>query len=171
METRTEQRNKIQAPTLVAIVVGLHVMAVGSIVFIQGCGTPRTAQVDPPPAPTMPPSPEVREAEAAPAPVFQPPVAVDPAPDRMPPGDPQVYEVRRGDNLSTIASRHGVSTAEIVDLNQLADPNAIRIGQKLLLPPHARVTAPRIAGHLITAQQPVQHPQVGMWRPVSRSCL
>ena len=142
METRTEKRNKIQAPTLVAIVVGLHVMAVGSIVFIQGCGTPpRRADVDPPPAPEMPPDPEITEAHPpAPEPVFQPPVAVEEAPPEMPPADPQVYEVRPGDNLSTIASRHGVTTAELVDLNQLANADAIQVGQTLLLPAHASVS-------------------------------
>ncbi len=146
METRTEKRNKIQAPTLVAIVVGLHVMAVGSIVFIQGCGTTRGPVAEAPPAPVMPPQPEVREARpVTPPPVFQPPVAVERAPREMPDADPQVYEVQRGDNLSSIASRHGVTTAELVDLNQLKDPNAIRIGQKLLLPAHARVSAPRAA--------------------------
>lgn len=156
METRTEKRNKIQAPTLVAIVVGLHVMAVGSIVFIQGCGTQRAGRVDPPPAPVMPPEPEVREGRpVTPAPVFQPPVAVERAPESMAPADPQVYEVRRGDNLSTIASRHGVTTAELVDLNQLKDPNAIRIGQKLLLPSHARTAAPRSAERAPRAAQPV----------------
>lgn len=142
METRTEKRNKIQAPTLVAIVVGLHVMAVGSIVFIQGCGTTRGPTVEPPPVPVMPPEPDVREARPdMPAPVFHPPVAVEEAPTRMPDADPQVYEVRRGDNLSTIASRHGVTTAELMDLNQLKDPHNIQIGQKLLLPARAR-TAP-----------------------------
>ncbi len=141
METRTEQRNKMQAPTLVAIVVGLHVMAVGSIVFIQGCGTTRGPTVEPPPAPVMPPQTEVREARpVTPAPVFHPPMAVEEAPMRMPDADPRVYEVRRGDNLSTIARRHGVTSAELVDLNQLKDPNAIRIGQTLLLPAHARST-------------------------------
>jgi LysM repeat protein len=49
--------------------------------------------------------------------------------------------VKRGDNLSTIARRHGVSPAELVDLNNLRDANSIRIGQKLLLPPHARAVS------------------------------
>lgn len=158
METRTEKRNKIQAPTLVAIVVGLHVMAVGSIVFIQGCGTTRTAHVEPPPAPVMPPQPEVREARpVTPAPVFQPPVAVERAPSAMHPADPHVYEVQRGDSLSKIASSHGVTTAEIVDLNKLKDANTIRIGQKLLLPAHARVstarTQPRAAAPAPTTER------------------
>lgn len=149
MESRTEKRNKIQAPTLVAIVVGLHVMAVGSIVFIQGCGTTRQPHVEPPAAPVMPPQPEVREARPVTPlpPSIQPPVSVERAPATMPVADPHVYEVQRGDNLSSIASRHGVTTAEIVDLNKIKDPNAIRVGQKLLLPAHARVgtTAPRTA--------------------------
>ncbi len=144
MKIRTEKKNFFQGPALVAVVVTLHVVAVGSIVMIQGCGVTRTARVEPPPAPTMPPTDvavDERPVAPAPSPVFQPPVAADPEP--MPSAvDLQTYEVRRGDNLSTIASRHGVTTAELADLNQLADPNAIRIGQQLLLPAHARTRTP-----------------------------
>lgn len=154
METRTEKRSYFQGPALVAVVVTLHVIAVGSIVMIQGCGVTRTARVEPPPAPTMPPTDvavDERPVTPAPSPVFQPPVATDPEPT-PPAADLNTYEVRRGDNLSTIASRHGVTTAELVDLNQLSDPNAIRIGQKLLLPAHARVRTPAPAPAATPAQ-------------------
>ncbi len=144
MNTRTEKRNKLQTPTLVAVIVGLHVMAVGSVVLIQGCGTPHRVKEEPPPAPVMPPDPAVDEARPVtptPSPVFEPPTEMDPP--RTPP-DPQVYTVRRGDNLSTIARRHGVTQTEIMSLNQINDPDRIVEGQKLLLPAHAQVdeTAP-----------------------------
>lgn len=44
------------------------------------------------------------------------------------------YTVARGDTLSGIASRYDTSIAELVAINQLRDRNALRIGQKLVLP-------------------------------------
>lgn len=143
METRTEKRTKMQTPTLVALVVGLHVMAVGSIVFIQGCGTTRTASVEPPPAPVMPPDPEVTEGrriDPQPDPVFQPSVATRTETREAAAAEPKTYTVRPGDNLSTIAKNHGVRMADIVDLNQLADPDDIKVDQTLLLPPGAAMS-------------------------------
>ena len=44
------------------------------------------------------------------------------------------YTVQPGDSLSVIARRCHVTQAELVEVNKLADPNKIRIGQKLILP-------------------------------------
>jgi len=46
---------------------------------------------------------------------------------------PNSYTVRPGDTLWSIASRYGISPAEIIDLNSLPDPNVIYPGQKLRL--------------------------------------
>lgn len=51
-----------------------------------------------------------------------------------------------GDTLSEIALRHGTTTARLVALNHLADPNRIFAGQRLLLPgPASHPTAPASA--------------------------
>lgn len=145
METRTEKRKKLQTPTLVAIIIGLHVTAVGSVVFIQGCGSNKPLASEPPPVIVMPPKTEAYPSSThgdVTAPVFKPPVAVEPAPRTLPDAEAQVYEVRSGDSLSVIARRAGVSTAAIMDLNKIKDANKIRVGQKLLLPPDAKVSAP-----------------------------
>jgi LysM repeat protein len=162
METRMEQRRKLQTPTLIAVVVSLHVVAVGSIVMMQGCGSPRRpVQVEPAPTPIMPSQPmDANEPETVrsipPTPVFQPPVAVERAPAQMPPADPQVHEVRRGDNLSTIAQRYGVTKEALVDLNQLANPDVIVVGQKLLIPGHADMSAaPQSAAPAPASRRPV----------------
>ena len=47
--------------------------------------------------------------------------------------DYQPYQVRRGDNLSTIAQRHSVTVNAIRDINSLRG-NMIRAGQTLMLP-------------------------------------
>jgi N-acetylmuramoyl-L-alanine amidase len=44
------------------------------------------------------------------------------------------YKVRSGDTLGSIASKHGTSVSAIVQLNQLSNPNLIRIGQVLKVP-------------------------------------
>ena len=51
-------------------------------------------------------------------------------------GYTQGYEhvVKSGETLSQIATQYGVTVQVIVDANELADPNALRVGQKLFIP-------------------------------------
>ncbi|MFC1461175.1 LysM peptidoglycan-binding domain-containing protein [Verrucomicrobiota bacterium] len=44
------------------------------------------------------------------------------------------YVVQRGDSISKIAQRFNVSKAQIAEVNNLADPNKIWTGQKLVIP-------------------------------------
>ncbi len=56
------------------------------------------------------------------------------------------YIVRRGDTLGNIAARFGVTVADILRANpQIRDPNAIRVGQRIIIPRRRRppVTPPR----------------------------
>lgn len=48
--------------------------------------------------------------------------------------DYQVYYVRRGDNLSRISERFGVSQGILMSINGIANSNRIREGQKLYIP-------------------------------------
>jgi LysM repeat protein len=41
--------------------------------------------------------------------------------------------VQRGDTLTSIATRHGISVGELIALNDLGDRDVIRVGQKLVL--------------------------------------
>ena len=46
-----------------------------------------------------------------------------------------VHRVRRGENLSRIAKKHGLSLQQLLDANpQIKNPNHIRIGQEIHLP-------------------------------------
>ena len=49
-------------------------------------------------------------------------------------GPPIAYQVKRGDTLTAIATRFGVSTAAILAANQIADPDHLAEGQSLLIP-------------------------------------
>lgn len=58
--------------------------------------------------------------------------------------EPLVYEsytVRPGDTLGRIASEYRVSVRDISDLNDIANPSLIRVGQQLRIPPHSPVVA------------------------------
>jgi LysM repeat protein len=47
---------------------------------------------------------------------------------------PQVYVVQKGDSLSGIAKKFGVSAAKLAAFNNITDPDKIQAGQKLNLP-------------------------------------
>lgn len=70
------------------------------------------------PAPTPPP-----EGEPAPAPTAAPP-----------PAESTTYVVQRGDILSRIAQRFGVTVSAIVFANNIANPSLIYAGQVLTIP-------------------------------------
>lgn len=68
---------------------------------------------------------------------------------RIPPGPdvPLRYEVQPGDALSVIARNHGVTTQALLELNELKNPDTLRVGQTLLIPGSARAT-PRLSPEL-----------------------
>ncbi|WP_252504357.1 glycosyl hydrolase family 18 protein [Sporosarcina sp. Marseille-Q4943] len=55
----------------------------------------------------------------------------------------QIHVVRQGDSLWEIARTYGVTIDAIVSANQLEDPNALVIGQALVIPTVSRSTAPK----------------------------
>jgi LysM repeat protein len=59
-----------------------------------------------------------------------PPVTVSPTTTR-----PTSYVVRAGDSLAAIAARYGLSRAELITANAIANPDMIRVGQQLKIPP------------------------------------
>jgi murein DD-endopeptidase MepM/ murein hydrolase activator NlpD len=46
----------------------------------------------------------------------------------------KTYEVKPGDTLAEIASNYGTSISELVKVNNLDDPNQLKINQKLIIP-------------------------------------
>lgn len=134
---------KGRAPWLVAAVAALHVGVIGSVIVGPGCGTvrPRGEEMARPEAPLMPPAPDVvkQKPVTTPRPTLTPPANTEPLP-RVPQAVGPTYTVEKGDLLSSIAHRYGVSAREIAEMNGIKDPNKIRIGQKLSLPAYARST-------------------------------
>jgi LysM repeat protein len=48
--------------------------------------------------------------------------------------EPFRYTVATGDTLSSIAQKFGVTTVSIIEANGLLDPNAVQVGQEILIP-------------------------------------
>ncbi len=91
----------------------------------------------------VPPTPAVTVASAAAAPQPTPAAVAETSEGEA----PSVYLVRRGDSISEITKRTGLSEAQILKINKLKNPNYIYEGQKLALaepgqtPPPAAVVA------------------------------
>jgi len=45
------------------------------------------------------------------------------------------YVVKDGDSLSRIAEKHGVTTGQLIEANDLTNPDSLAVGQKLVIPP------------------------------------
>lgn len=54
-------------------------------------------------------------------------------------GESFVYKVQPGDTLYGVARRFGVEAQAIIDLNQLLNPNALSVGQEIVVPGQAPV--------------------------------
>jgi murein DD-endopeptidase MepM/ murein hydrolase activator NlpD len=62
------------------------------------------------------------------------PVPITPAAEPAAPVSPNIYVVQRGDNLSRIARRVGVTIQVLIEANSLANPDRINAGQTLTIP-------------------------------------
>ena len=49
-------------------------------------------------------------------------------------GQGQTYTVQRGDTLLAIANRFGVTVRDLVDANNIGDPNRLAVGQVIIIP-------------------------------------
>ena len=87
---------------------------------------------------TLTPVPSESGEPTASAPASPTPQSSTPAPSESaepsPESTPIRYVVKRGDRLTTIAAQFGVGVDEIVELNDLTDPDHIEVGQVLLIP-------------------------------------
>ena len=67
-------------------------------------------------------------------PTAEPTPTSTPRPRATPTPTPVVYTVQPGDVLSAIADRFGVLVEDIVEANDIADPDILSVGQELKIP-------------------------------------
>lgn len=120
-----------------AAVVAIHVVGLGAFLMVQGCATNNSQsgwedlntmpkEVAPPPMPHMPPSAPRRVAPAKTTPSYTPAVKL--------PTAGGTYTVQKGDTLSGIASKYGVTWKTLAAMNGIDDPKKLRVGQTLSVP-------------------------------------
>ncbi len=73
-----------------------------------------------------------------------------------PPAGSQTYTVQDGDTLWDIAQQFDVSVDDIIAANDLADENALKLGEELIIPPSANATSN--GGQADTAAEPQSMP-------------
>ena len=54
--------------------------------------------------------------------------------DQKPVSNETIYVVQRGDTLSSIAAKYGITYQEIVKYNNMSNPNLIKTGQRIKIP-------------------------------------
>jgi LysM repeat protein len=83
------------------------------------------------------------------------------APPSTPPASGSTYVVRRGDTLTAVALRYGVSTWSLAQLNGIGNPSLIYVGQVLRIPSGGSSSTP--------PSSPPSAPTSGRWIEVDLS--
>jgi len=77
------------------------------------------------------------------------------------------YLVRKGDSLSSIASRFGVSQSALSSRNGISSPNLIKIGQKIIIPVKgSTVKAPSLLPNSLLRTLATIRPKSGKWKKI-----
>jgi hypothetical protein len=124
-EYRLPNNESDPAPVAVAALLGLALVVVlfasgflgGASESVQGAtATPSPVAASPTQRPTVSPTAE-------------------PTATATPAATSTIHIVQKGEYLSKIAEQYGVTVADIVDANDIANPSQLRVGQKLVIPP------------------------------------
>lgn len=131
------------------------VFAALAIALLSGCATRPPRQVGPPAEPVMPPpvrtgtvdptlpsEPVILEEDLIGIPAPMPgntvsSATVRPAAPDLQPRRGTPYTIRSGESLSAIAARNKINWVKLAEYNYITDPNKVRVGQVILIPPKA----------------------------------
>jgi LysM repeat protein len=99
------------------------VLVVLAIFLTRGASSPSSSEPTPAPVAATSPTPAGPTAVPTQGPVQAPIVPLEPS-----------YTVQSGDTLAIIARRYNTTVDALVSINNLADRNSLRVGQRLILP-------------------------------------
>lgn len=97
-----------------------------------GAGSNTVVTLAPPPPPVTPATGVVQQQVEPPPP---PPTTPATTTTTRSIGDPLIYTINPGDTLFSIAGQFGVSLDDLVALNNIENPDNIRAGDELFIPP------------------------------------
>ena len=130
-----------QGALLAMMAIAFAVILIARFTSEPGSGAGAVATGSPSPSPdatravaTGAPAPSAPTPTATPIDGPTPAPSVTPGPSPAGTDHATTYTVRRGDTLSGIAAEFGTSVKELADLNDIADPSRLRVGQVLRLP-------------------------------------
>jgi LysM repeat protein len=108
-------------------------LSIAAAVALAGCGgstaTPLPSLAPDTPAPSLPPVVETL------APATEIPATSDAPADTSAPSTTAVYKVKKGDTLSGIAAKYGITLKALLKLNpKLKSPYTLHVGQKIVVP-------------------------------------
>lgn len=106
------------------------------VLFLGSAYAQQTAPLPPIPGPGTLPAPATAPPQSAPAATAPPPAATVATP-----AGPVTYTVQAGDNLWTIAKKHGVKLEDLLKENEIRDPKNLKIGDSIQLPSGASAKA------------------------------
>lgn len=92
------------------------------------------AQVTAAPGPRTTLPPATATPSPSPTPTPTPIASPEPSPTVGPTPTPIIHVVARGEYLTLIAERYGVSVEAILEANDILDPNYVEVGQRLVIP-------------------------------------
>ncbi|MEJ1966411.1 MAG: LysM peptidoglycan-binding domain-containing protein [Gammaproteobacteria bacterium] len=130
-----ERRHRVKQGETMASVAATYGVTAQALAQLNGIG--HNAKLRAGRSLLVPSAPAVTVAAAAAAP--QPPPVAEPTPETE---AASVYVVRRGDSISEITKKTGLSAAQILKINGLKNPNYIYEGQKLALAPAGETPPP-----------------------------
>ena len=110
-------------------ILAMHIMVLAGFSVMQGCKTAKVGEV-PQDQPVVLPADDLSGAKA---PVL-PPVS-------LPVPSAKTYNVQKGDTLSSIASAHGTTWKKLAELNNLSNPNQLKVGQEIRISESAAGTS------------------------------
>lgn len=128
--------------TLQRIVTIFSFLCLGVMIGFSACAAPAVTptHVNGNPQATISAVRATARALVSPTATLQP--SLSPTPTALPTPEALLYTVRSGDTLFSIAQQHGLTVAELMAANQLADPNRLVPGQTLWIPLVGLATGP-----------------------------